>query len=51
MNLHKKIDNTNVLNEILAEIIKTSLVGLSSKEQSNLKGYIDTINHNISGKL
>ena len=45
------LETLNVLNEILSEIIKTSLVGLSSEEQSNLKGYIDIISSNISDKL
>lgn len=45
------IETLNALNEILSEIINTSLTGLSSEEQSNLKRYVDTINSNISGKL
>ena len=45
------IETLNVLNEILAEVINTSLKGLSSEEQYNLKRYVDTINFNISSKL
>ena len=45
------IETLNVLNEILAGGINTSLKGLSSEEQYNLKRYVDTINFNISSKL
>jgi DNA-binding MarR family transcriptional regulator len=45
------IESLNILNEILSEIINTSLAGLSSEEQSNLKRYVDTINLNIANKL
>lgn len=45
------IETLNVLNEILAEVINTSLKGLSSEEQYNFKRYVDTINFNISSKL
>lgn len=45
------IESLNILNEILSEIINTSLGGLSSEEQSNLKRYVDTINLNIANKL
>ena len=45
------IDILNVLNDILAEIINTSLENLSYEEQRNLIGSLDIISSNIERKL
>lgn len=45
------IDTLNILNDILAEIIDTSLEGLNCEEQCNLARLLDIISSNILRKL